>query len=177
MPHEFVRDYRALAGPRLRFAETDDVVPLLLAADAMVSDTSSILHEFLLLHRPVVTFRNRAPGPHLVDIATPDDLSPAIARALERPPGLIEAMRAFAAAIHPFRDGRSSERVLAATHAFLAHGRTGLGRKPLNLVRRLAMRRRLGYWRGWLPVRQGISAERGSPGRGGVRRPDRGSGG
>lgn len=148
MPREIVRAYRGLAGPRLRFAETDDVVPLLLAADAMVSDTSSILHEFLLLHRPVVTFRTRAPGPQLIDVASPGELAPALARALERPAALLDAIRAFGEAIHPRRDGRSSERVLAATHEFLERGRAGLRPQPLNLVRRLAMRRRLGYWRG-----------------------------
>jgi hypothetical protein len=52
MPPDIVRGYRTLEGPRLRYAEADDVVPLLRAADVMVSDTSSVVYEFLLQHKP-----------------------------------------------------------------------------------------------------------------------------
>ena len=149
MPAEVVRAYRGLAGPRVRFVETDDVIPLLQAADAVVSDTSSIVHEFLLLHKPAVTLRNAVPGPYLIDIPRPQDLEAALERALQRPRELVEAARAFADAIHPYRDGRSSERVLAATHDFVERHRAGLRRKPLRLWRKLQIRRRLGYhhWR------------------------------
>jgi hypothetical protein len=56
---------------------------------------------------------------------------------------------AFADAIHPYRDGRSSERVLEATHEFVDRIRGRLQRKPLNLWRRIQLRRRLRYhhWR------------------------------
>jgi CDP-glycerol glycerophosphotransferase (TagB/SpsB family) len=146
MPTEIVREYRACAGPQLRYAETDDVVPLFRAADVMVSDTSSAVHEFLLQHKPVVTFRNACPGPHLIDIADPDRLRQAIERALARPEELMREIVAFAESIHPYRDGKSSERVLAATHEFIAHRRGRLRPKPLNLWRKLQLRRRLGYY-------------------------------
>jgi CDP-glycerol glycerophosphotransferase (TagB/SpsB family) len=146
MAPEIVDAYRALAGPRLRFAETDDVLPLLKMADVMVSDTSSILHEFLVQHKPVVTFRNRRPGPHLLDVQHPADVRPALLRALERPPDLLRAIATFAESIHPYRDGRSSERVLQATRDMITH-RAGLAPRPLNLWRRLQLRRRLGYYR------------------------------
>jgi CDP-glycerol glycerophosphotransferase (TagB/SpsB family) len=146
MPAEVVRAYRSCEGPHLRFAETDDVVPLLRAADVMVSDTSSAVHEFLLQHRPAVTLRNACPGPHLIDIDAPDRLQEAIARALTRPPELMREIVAFAESIHPYRDGRSSERVLEATHEFIAHRRGRLRPKPLNLWRRIQLRRRLGYY-------------------------------
>ena len=147
MPANLVRAYRALEGPNLRFVESDDVIPMLRAADAMVSDTSSIVHEFLLLHKPVVTLRNTVPGAHLIDIRGPLDLAGAVERALQRPRELIEAVRVFADLIHPYRDGRSSERVLQVTHDFAEHHGTGLRRKPLCLWRKLQNRHRLGYYR------------------------------
>jgi CDP-glycerol glycerophosphotransferase (TagB/SpsB family) len=146
MSPDIVRDYRSCEGPRLRYAETDDVVPLLRAADVMVSDTSSAVHEFLLQHKPAVTLRNACPGPHLIDIGAPDRLQGAIEQALARPPELIREIVAFAERIHPNRDGRSSERVLEATHEFIAHHRGRLKPKPLNLWRRIQLRRRLGYY-------------------------------
>jgi CDP-glycerol glycerophosphotransferase (TagB/SpsB family) len=147
MPQDVVRAYRALEGPHLRYAETDDIVPLLRAADAMVSDTSSAVHEFLLQHKPAVTLRNSCPGPHLVDVAEPAGLAGAVARALTHPPELMREVVAFADAIHPYRDGRSSERVLDATHEFIDEIQGRLERKPLNLWRKIQLRRRLGYCR------------------------------
>ena len=146
MPAEIVRAYRALENEDLRFAETDDVVPLLQAADAMLCDTSSILHEFLLQRKPVVTLRNALPGPFLLDVQQPEQVEAALRRALQRPPELMEEIRRFGERIHPYRDGGSSRRVLEATHDFLARRQPDLRRKPLNLWRRFQMRRRLGYW-------------------------------
>ena len=111
-----------------------------------MADTSSIVHEFLLQHRPVVTLGNALPGPHLIDIRDPDRLGESIERALTRPPELMQAIAAFSEAIHPFRDGRSSERVLRATREFIAEQRANLEPKPPNLWRKLQLRRRLGYY-------------------------------
>jgi CDP-glycerol glycerophosphotransferase (TagB/SpsB family) len=141
-----VRGYRALQGPHLRFAEPDDVVPLYRAADVIVSDTSSVVYEFLLLHKPAVTFRNAEPGPHLINVSDPDRLEAAIERALTRPRELMRSIVSFAEAIHPYRDGRSSERVLEATHDFADHVAGRLARKPVNLWRKVQLRRRLGYY-------------------------------
>ena len=145
-PVELVQAYEALQGPHLRFARTDDVLPLLQAAEVMVSDTSSIVHEFLLLHKPAITLRNKRPGAELIDIPDPGELEPAIEKALQRPADLMRHIVEFADAIHPYRDGRSSERVLRATHDFIDRKRAGLRSKPLNLWRKLRLRRKLGYY-------------------------------
>ena len=56
------------------------------------------------------------------------------------------AVREFADQLHPYRDGRSSERVLDAIDAFVAAGGRNRKPKPLNLWRKLKLRRRIGYW-------------------------------
>jgi len=147
MAPEIVESYRALESSRLRFAMTDDILSLYAQADVLLSDTSSVVPEFLTQHRPVVTFRNRRPGPHLLDVQTVSEVIPAIGQALQQPEPLMRAIREYANRIHPYRDGRSSERVLQATARALELGRTGLRRKPLNLWRRLQARQRLHYWR------------------------------
>lgn len=146
MPREIVERYRALEGPNLEFVETDDIIPLYKAADALLCDTSSAISEFLLQHKPVVTFRNRKPEPHMIDVADPGEVESALERALARPPEVMEEIRRYADHIHPYQDGRSSERVLDAVEESLALGRDGLRRKPLNLWRRWQARRRLGYF-------------------------------
>lgn len=147
MAPEVIEAYRVLEGPNLRFEMTDDILALYAQADVLLSDTSSVVPEFLTQLRPVVTFRNRRPGPHLLDVQQVEDVVPALRQALARPDDLMRAIRDYADRIHPYRDGRSSERVLEATTRAIGQGRAGLGRKPLNLWRRLQARKRLGYWR------------------------------
>lgn len=71
------------------FYEGSDKMPLLQQADVMLCDSSSIILEFMFLDKPVVTFRNSHPGPHLIDVDTPEAVGPAIERALMRPEGLM----------------------------------------------------------------------------------------
>jgi CDP-glycerol glycerophosphotransferase (TagB/SpsB family) len=135
--------YRRLAGPNARFIEADALVPALRAADVLVCDTSSVVSEFVVQRKPVVTFRNRAPKPHMIDIADPADLEGALQRAFAPTEALRRELATYADLIHPWRDGHSSERVLGAAKDFLG-GRFGdLARKPVNLWRRLQMRAKL----------------------------------
>ncbi len=138
--------YRSLQGPYLHFSDADNILDLFPGADMMISDTSSALSEFLLSNKPVVTFKNRRPGPQLIDIDTPQALRPAIDRALSRPPCLMAAIRDHAHRIHPYRDGSSSARVLDAIDGFVANGASNARAKPLNAWRKLKMRNRIGYW-------------------------------
>jgi CDP-glycerol glycerophosphotransferase (TagB/SpsB family) len=141
-----VERYRALEGEHLRFATEDNILDLFPQVDMMISDTSSALNEFLLTYKPVVTFKNRRPGPQLIDIDKPELLLPSIERALARPPDLMDAVREYADSIHPYRDGRSSERVLDAVDQFIATGARNARPKPRNWWRKLKIRRRIRYW-------------------------------
>lgn len=146
MAPDVVASYRALEGGNVEFVETDDILQLYARAQVMLSDTSSVVPEFLTQHKPVVTFRNTRPGPHLLNVERIEDVEAAIRTAFDPPTSLRAAITEYAQHIHPYRDGRSSERVLDATQSMLERGRTGLKRKPLNLGRRLQARARLGYW-------------------------------
>jgi len=141
-----VARYRALAGPNARFVEAEDLVPAERAADVLVSDTSSVISEFVVQGKPVVTFRNRAPRPHMLDIDAPEALDAALARALAPEADWLAALRREADAIHPSRDGRASERVIAATLDLIG-GRLGaLAPKPVNPWRKLQMRWKLRWF-------------------------------
>ncbi len=141
-----VDNYKALEGPNLHFIDTDNIIPLLKAADVMVSDTSSVVFEFMLQNKPVVTCRHRNPGLHLLNIQEADELENAIDSALNPPSELISEVRKHINRLHPYRDGRSSERVLDITETFLANDYGKLKRKPLNLRKRISVRKRLKYW-------------------------------
>lgn len=141
-----VQRYRDLHGDFLTFVETDNILPLLEQADVMLSDTSSVVFEFLLLGKPVVTFRNRKPGPWLINFEEPAQLADALSQALNPSPGLQQAIADLGRQIHPYNDGCSSERVLVAVDQFIDQGwGRKLKSKPLNLVRRWKTCRRLKY--------------------------------
>jgi CDP-glycerol glycerophosphotransferase (TagB/SpsB family) len=145
---ELFERYRALAGPNAAFVETEALIAAQRAADVLLADTTSVVSEFVVQRKPVVTFRNRAPKPHMLDFGDPAQLPAMLERAFAPTPALREQLRAYADAIHPWRDGHSAYRVLAATEAFLS-GRLGrVRRKPLMAkLRALQIRRELGYWR------------------------------
>lgn len=146
MASDVVASYKAIQSAHLQFVETDDILSLYAQADVMLSDTSSVVPEFLTQHKPVVTFRNRKPGPHLINIEDVNDVLPGLERAFAPSAELQAAIVRYADHTHPYRDGRSSERVLAATDEEIRQGSAALRRKPLNLWRRLQARKRLSYW-------------------------------
>src|SRR5690606_39922073 len=96
--------------------------------------------------KTVASLRSRAPKPHMLDFVDPAAL-PAM---LERPFAPTEQLRAAIAAyaddIHPYRDGRSSERVIEAVEDLLAGKPGKLARKPLaGWWRGVQLRKELGY--------------------------------
>lgn len=143
-PEELFAAYRGLEAPNARFFTSERLIEMERAADVLVCDTSSVVHEFAVMGKPVVTIANRVPQPFMLDVPTPADVDAAIDRALTHPPELMAAIRVHGDDIHPYRDGLSSERVLDAVDAF-ARGDFGtLRRKPLNLVRRFKALRDIG---------------------------------
>ncbi|WP_354284995.1 CDP-glycerol glycerophosphotransferase family protein [Stenotrophomonas sp. 2619] len=144
---ELFARYRALAGDNAAFIEPEQVMAAQRAADVLVSDTSSIVSEFVVQYKPVVTFRNRVPQPHMIDFDDATRLPAMLDRALSPEPALVAHIQQYADSIHPYRDGYSSERVIAATEDFLAGELGTLKRKPFGAwTRGLQIRRDLGYW-------------------------------
>jgi hypothetical protein len=138
--------YRALAGPNAEFIEPEELMRAQAQADVLLADTSSIVSEFVVQEKPVVTLRNRAPKPHMLDVQEPAEVEAAIERALAHHPALQKAIADYAAHIHPSRDGRAAERMLDAVERFRRGELRPRRAKPLNLFRKLQIRRDLGYW-------------------------------
>lgn len=144
---ELFERYRGLAGANAAYIETEQLVSAERAADVLLADTTSVVSEFVVQRKPVVTFRNRAPKPHMIDFDDPATLEEHLARAFAPDEALRRAIADYADAIHPWRDGQSSRRVLEATEALLRGELGPLRRKPLSGAwRSLKLRRELGYW-------------------------------
>ncbi len=146
MDRSIVDDYKNIQHENLTFIETDNVIPLLLEADVMLCDTSSILQEFLILNKPVVTFKNRLPDECMINVTSPEEILPALDTALSRPADLMKKIQLYAEQLHPYRDGKSSERVLEAVDWYIEEGHKGLKRRSLDLIRKFKIRKELDYY-------------------------------
>lgn len=144
-----VEQYKSIQGEHLTFVETDNVIPLLQKADVMVCDTSSVLVMFLLLNKPVVTFRNSAPKPCFLDINDENKLEESIELALTRPKELMSEITTFIEQTHPYKDGKSAERVLDAVEERLSGIGQPLKRKPFIWIKYFKKRKKLNYWKFW----------------------------
>jgi CDP-glycerol glycerophosphotransferase (TagB/SpsB family) len=139
--------YRAIHGKNLTFFESDqDVLPLIRAGDIMLCDTSSIALEFMLTGKPVVTFRNKIPGQYVLNVTETSKIESAIIMAMTRPDNLMVEIQKFIDRIHPYRDSRSSERVLDAVDQMIENGIEPLAPKPLNIWRKIRIRKKLKYF-------------------------------
>lgn len=141
------RKFKALENENLQFSEVDNILDLFDKVDLMCSDTSSALSEFLLTHKPVVTFKNLRPGPHLLNISSVAEFEPAIREALTRPTALMQNIKDFSDSIHPSRDGKSAIRILDAIDNFISNKDPYLKKKPLNIWRKFKLCRQMKYWK------------------------------
>ena len=146
MAPEVVEKYRSLSiYDNVEFLEGDNNFVALTTADVMLCDTSSIIVEFLYLEKPVVTFQNRIPGPHLIDIDTVDRLQSSLVQALDRPKDLMAEIAKFINHHNPYRDGESSKRVMDAVELLNSEQIENLNPQPLNILRKIKSRLNFGY--------------------------------
>ncbi|WP_293748591.1 CDP-glycerol glycerophosphotransferase family protein [uncultured Paraglaciecola sp.] len=146
MAENIVQQYQSISSDNLHVIETSELAPVLQTADVIVSDTSSIITEFGLLNKPIVTFKNKEPEAHLLNIFEPTDLFSAIEQALKADQSLLKKIKHNTSLMHPYFDGKSSARVLDAVEKTIQSPPLGLKAKPRNLFRKLKMRKKLGYW-------------------------------
>lgn len=144
MAQDIVDDYKAIQHGNLKFIETDNLIPYMEQADVMLADFSSMITDFILLNKPVVTFRNPDSFAHLINVDDENLIEQAISTALEKPSELMAAIATFSKITHPYTDGKSSARVLDAVDKKLKI--PNKKRKPLNLLRNLKLRKKLDYW-------------------------------
>ncbi|AIY65407.1 CDP-glycerol--glycerophosphate glycerophosphotransferase [Pseudoalteromonas piratica] len=147
MPKQIIQQYKTLESEHLTFVETDNVLPLLKQADVMLCDTSSVIQMFIVQNKPVVTFNNIDPQPHMVNFTDPALLAEKLDYALKYPACLQKNVSDYIQQLHPYRDGNSSARVLEAVEQVLQGHLTTAKKKPLNLLRNLKLRKKLNYWK------------------------------
>ena len=141
MDPEVIKNYKALASynNNLIVEEEPNIIKFLLMADLMVSDTSSVVYEFLLLDKPVITFNSSAENILWENSQAYDKLSEKVAANLDLDP-FAEQRSRIIQEYHPYNDGNSAVRMVEAAENYI--NRHGVPEKrKLPFLRKLKMKR------------------------------------
>ena len=146
LTEERIEKFREIQNEHLTYYETTDLIPLFREADILLADSTSVITEFLLQEKPVVTFRNSKPGPQLINVTEVKDVEAGLTEGLDPQPQLLENIKDFNQNVHPYKDGVSSKRLIDACLEFIHSDKKHLKPKPLNLIRKFQERKKLGFY-------------------------------
>lgn len=115
-----------------------NILKYLVISDIMVSDTSSVVYEFLLLNKPVITFNSKSKKILWDNFDNKHQLQKKLTETLLHDPHKNERIHIIEA-YHPYNDGKSSFRMIDAVENYIkSHGIPE--KRKLNLYRRFKIR-------------------------------------
>lgn len=124
MSEDLINKYKKISEKidNVLFIEERNIIKYLLISDLMISDTSSVVYEFLLLDKPVITFKNNSKVFKWDNALTYDKLSEKVKINLSEDPYKNYRKEIFNE-YHPYKDGNSAERMVNATENYIQkHG-------------------------------------------------------
>jgi len=133
MKKEIVDDFTKRSKKNVLPINSYDITPFLHLADVLVSDTSSVIYEFMILDKPVVTFRTQDRIDKGINIKEPQELRTALDRSLANPMEFHENRMKHLSEINPYRDGKTAKRIFET----LINLELPKKKKPINLFRKM----------------------------------------
>ncbi len=120
MEQSVVDEYKQVADTfkNIEVSDKADIIPLLQQCDIMISDTSSVVYEFLLLDKPVITLNSTSAHIKWDDLNTANNLEACVQKNMNEDPHKMERSW-FIQNYHPYIDGKSSARMLEAAEKYI----------------------------------------------------------
>lgn len=146
LPKHIIHKWKSIKNENFTFFNTTDLIPLFKKADIMFADTTSAIQEFLLQKKPVVAFKHTFNHNYLIHVDKASTIENAFREALSPPKKLIKNIEHFIQELHPYFDGKSSSRIIDASISYAHQDKIGVKNKPLNLIRKYKIRKRLNYF-------------------------------
>lgn len=146
IPNPIVEKWKALSNEFFTYYDTTDLIPIFKQSDILFADTTSAIQEFLLQKKPVVTFNHTFPHNYLIHVSEVQEMETTFNQAITPSQELINNMNAFILELHPYFDGKSSQRIIDSCIYYLHEDKSGLRKKPLNLIRKFKIRKRLKHF-------------------------------
>ena len=120
MAEDLIDSYKKLSMSfeNVLFIEERNIIKYLLIADLMISDTSSVVYEFLLLDKPVITFKNNSLAIKWDNQLLFSGLVKRVAENLLEDPFKQQRLKIFKE-YHPYTDGNSAKRMVGAVEEYI----------------------------------------------------------
>jgi len=141
MDKKIIKKYQELNDSRVRIIKNHDITPYLHLANVLISDTSSVVYEFLILNKPVITYRTRKLKDKCDNINRISELRNVLNKCLNYPDRKKTARTQYLDQINPYLDGKTSERILKVLKSLHREGFSPAGHKPKNLLRTRIIKR------------------------------------
>ena len=144
MAVELIEKYKQLAKTtaNIIFEEERNIIKFLLMADIMISDTSSVVYEFLLLNKPVITFKSSSKNIEWEDSNVYNNLLEKVKSNLKED-NYKEKRLKIVQQYHPYNDGKSSLRMVKACLKYISENGVPEKRK-LSFLRKLKIHKIFG---------------------------------
>lgn len=137
MDIKWVNTYKELAQklPNIVVKEEKNIIKFLMQADILISDTSSVIYEFLLLNKPVISFKNISENIEWDDSKEYNSLTERVLKNIKEDP--YKAQREYVnKQFHPYNDAQSARRMIQTVKEYI--DKKGVPTKRiLSLTRRL----------------------------------------
>lgn len=137
MDKEIVKEFKNQKSEKIVVIDSYDITPYLLISDVMISDTSSVIYEFMVLNKPIITYRTQSRLDKGINITKPDELRTALDRSFENPDEFQKNRIKHLEEINPYLDGKICENIFTKLEDIKINNKLQGKRKPLNLFRKM----------------------------------------
>ncbi|CAA6803165.1 MAG: CDP-glycerol: N-acetyl-beta-D-mannosaminyl-1,4-N-acetyl-D-glucosaminyldiphosphoundecaprenyl glycerophosphotransferase [uncultured Campylobacterales bacterium] len=136
MDEEIKARYENLKSKNILISQEKDITKLLKISDLMISDTSSVVYEFALLNKPVVTINSTSPNIVWEDLKDAKEIVPKVHQILDGDDKFKEKRKKLYDEYHPYDDSNSALRMIDAVVKYLDTREVPTKRK-ISLLRKL----------------------------------------
>jgi CDP-glycerol glycerophosphotransferase (TagB/SpsB family) len=138
--------YKKQKSKKLIILDDDDITNALKFSDIMISDTSSVVYEFLLLDKPVITLNSSSENILWKDIKNPKELETEVNTTFYKEDKFKQERKKIIQLYHPYNDGKSAYRMINAVLEHIQKFGTPKKRK-ISILRKYKMIKKYRLWR------------------------------
>lgn len=114
-----------------------DITPYLYISDIMISDTSSVLYEFMCLNKPVITIHTQSRKDKGIDVESVDQVRGALDTLKNNPGELKNNIEKHLKEVNPYLDGSIAKNTVQALEYIKRRELLPGKGKPLNVFRKM----------------------------------------